>query len=457
MRPILTAAETRAAEAEALAAGTSVETLMERAGLAAAEAIWRFAGPMRTLVLCGPGNNGGDGYVAARALAAKGFDVQVASLAGPTTPAAVASRSAWSGPLSSLDGAQPAPLLVDALFGTGLRRPLEPQVVGRVGALAGNARIRVAIDLPSGVSSDDGAILSPVPPFDLTVTFASLKPAHLLEPAAAHMGRIVVADIGLQARSDLTLLERPRLGRPSPSDHKYSRGYVAMFAGEMPGAAALAAGAALRAGAGYIRVIAADWIEGVPAAVVQASDEAGTLRDPRLRCILVGPGLGRGRNARQILDSALTSNLPLVIDGDALNLLAERKGEPPRDLAGAILTPHGGEFARMFPALAGSKLERARSAAAQTGAVVVFKGADTVIASPDGRAAIGKGSPWLATAGTGDVLAGAVAATRSVGLEAYEAACAGAWLHGRAAELAGAGLIADDLVPHLASAFAECI
>jgi len=243
-RPILTAAEMRAAEASAIASGAAVEALMERAGKAAAEAIWRYAGPLPVLVLCGPGNNGGDGYVVARELAARGMVVRVAALAEPKTEAAIAARASWNGPVEPLETAGPAALLVDALFGTGLVRPLDPLTARRLAELAGPAAVRAAIDLPSGVATDDGAILSAVPDFDLTVTFQTLKPAHLLQPAARHMGRVVVADIGIAAASRLVEIARPRRAIPGPDDHKYTRGLVTLIAGDMPGASALAASAA---------------------------------------------------------------------------------------------------------------------------------------------------------------------------------------------------------------------
>jgi ADP-dependent NAD(P)H-hydrate dehydratase / NAD(P)H-hydrate epimerase len=238
VRIILTAGEMRAAEAAAIAAGTPVETLMERAGTAAADAVWRFAGPLPALVLCGPGNNGGDGYVIARQLAARGVPVQVAALAEPRSGVALAARQSWPGPVARLEQAQPAPLLIDALFGTGLTRPLDEAPARRLRDLADTARVRVAVDLPSGVATDDGIILSPVPDYDLTVTFQTLKPSHRLQPAARHMGRIVVADIGIPAESRLFEIGRPALRRPGPDDHKYRRGYVAILAGEMPGASA---------------------------------------------------------------------------------------------------------------------------------------------------------------------------------------------------------------------------
>jgi len=454
-RPILTADEMRAAEAAAIAAGTPVETLMERAGAAAAEAVWRYAGPLPALVLCGPGNNGGDGYVVARALRARGMPVRLAAPAEPKSGAARAARESWNGAVEPLAQADPAPLLIDALFGTGLARPLDEAVARRLLALAAEASIRVAVDLPSGVATDDGAILSPVPDYDLTITFQTLKPSHRLQPAARHMGRIVVADIGIPAGSRLHEIGRPQLRPAGPDDHKYSRGFVAVFAGEMPGASALTAAAALRAGAGYVRLFAPQFVHGVPSAIVQSLDMERTVDDPRIDAVALGPGLGTGDMGRKLLGALLGAGHKLVLDADALNLLAGGELGRPKD---AVLTPHAGEFARLFPGLSGSKVERARAAAAQADAVIVFKGADTVVAAPDGRAAIAPPAPhWLASAGTGDVLAGIIAAQRAAGLEAFEAACAGVWLQARAAELAGPALIADDLVRHLPAALAGCL
>ncbi|MFD1611793.1 NAD(P)H-hydrate dehydratase [Sphingomonas tabacisoli] len=445
-RPILTAAEMRAAEERAIAAGTPVELLMERAGLGVAEAAWRFAGPLPTLVLCGPGNNGGDGHVAARYLRARGMDVRVAALGEPKAGAAAAARAAWGGPVESLSEARPAPLLIDALFGTGLSRGLDDEVSAQLNALADAARVRVAVDLPSGVHTDTGAVLSQTPEFDLTVTFATLKPAHLLQPAAALCGRIVTADIGIAAEASLTELARPALPMPGPKDHKYSRGLVVVLAGEMHGAAALAAEAAAHSGAGYVRLIANEPLP-VSHAIVQTRDPELICHDERIGCVVVGPGLGRSQDAHARLGVARRSGRPLVIDGDGLFCLGER----PDGLEGHILTPHESEFRRLFPDLEQpSKVERAREAARRSGAVLVYKGADTVVAAPDGRAAIGSSaSPWLSTAGTGDVLAGTIGAMRARGLPPFEAAKAGVWLHAQAAARAGKGFVADDLARHL--------
>jgi ADP-dependent NAD(P)H-hydrate dehydratase / NAD(P)H-hydrate epimerase len=458
-RVILTAAEMRAAEEAAIAAGTPVETLMERAGTAAAEAIWRYAGPLPALVLCGPGNNGGDGYVIARALRERGMKVRVAALAEPKSAAARAAAESWAGAVETLDAAEVAPLLIDALFGTGLTRPLDEDISRHLIQLADQARVRVAIDLPSGAATDDGRSLSPLPDFDLTVTFQTLKPSHRLQPAARHMGRIVVADIGIAAESRLREIGRPRLRAPGPDDHKYSRGYVAVLAGEMPGAAALAASAALKAGAGYVRLAATDPIAGVPSAVIQgAADLESLFQDHRVGAFVLGPGLGRGAEGRRLLDRALASGRQLLLDADALALLAERDVKALRDQPfSPILTPHGGEFARLFPSLTGSKVEMARAASAESGAVIIYKGADTVVADPLGKAAIAPPAPaWLATAGTGDVLTGIVAARLTGSAEPYVAACEGVWLHGKAASLTGPGMIADDLLTHLPAAVASC-
>lgn len=455
MNYILTAEEMRAAEQRVIDDGTPVETLMERAGTAAAEAIWRFAGPLPTLVLCGPGNNGGDGYVIARELGGRGVAVRVAALAEPGSGAAKDARERWQGSVEPLSDAKGAPLLVDALFGTGLTRPMDERTSAALVRLAGEAAVSVAIDLPSGVASDDGRILSAVPDYDLTVSFATRKPSHLLQPAARHMGRVAIADIGIDATSGLRLIERPRLRTPGPDDHKYSRGLVTVVAGDMPGASALAAAAAQRAGAGAVRLQARAFVSGVPAAVVQKpGDPLDRLDDQRIGALLLGPGLV-GPEGMMLLKAALGCGHPLVLDAGALNLLSG-DGLPP--LEDAILTPHEGEFARLFGALPGSKVDQTREAARRSGAVVVFKGPDTVVAAPDGRAAIAPpATPWLASAGTGDVLSGIIAAMRAQKRDAFEAACVGVWLHGRAGKLAGVGLIADDLITQLPVALSECL
>jgi hydroxyethylthiazole kinase-like uncharacterized protein yjeF len=270
------------------------------------------------------------------------------------------------------------------------------------------------------------------------------------------MGRIVVADIGVHAESLLSRLVRPSLTAPGPDDHKFTRGYVAVLAGEMPGAAVLAASAAARAGTGYVRLVAPRHVPGLPAAVVQSeADVATVIADERVGAVLVGPGLGRSQAARELLHRALACARPLVLDADALVLLGEEGAS--RLQYTPVLTPHAGEFARMFSGSEGSKVATTRAAAARSGAVLVYKGADTVLADPDGRAAIAPPtSAWLASAGTGDVLAGVIAAMRARGLGAFEASCAGVWLHGAAARRLSGPFIADDLVGALPSVVAEC-
>ena len=438
-RPILTADQMRAAERRAIQGGTPETGLMERAGRALAEAIRLYVGPRETLILCGPGNNGGDGYVAARYLSQAGYPVRVAALTGPTAEAARWARDGWTGPVEPFADAAEAAIVIDCLFGTGLSRGLEESVFQRLSHLVGSSMVAVACDLPSGVATDSGESLSPGGTYDLTVTFGALKPAHRLMPAMAKMGRVVLADIGIREGADWFEIERLELPPLMPEGHKYSRGLVHCLAGQMPGAIALAASAAAKAGAGYVRVSTSLPIGGLPASIVQTG--GADLQDERIGCILVGPGLG---DVPQVLTLALTAPRPIVIDADAIGLI----GSPDR-LHGhdTILTPHEGEFRRLFGELEGSKPERALEAARRSQSVIVYKGPDTLVAAPDGRLGFAPPAPaWLATAGTGDVLAGMIAALRARGMDAFDAACAGVWLHGRAAEAAGRHMIADDLV-----------
>ena len=418
-RPILTAEQMRAAEA---ASGVAVDVLMDRAGRALAEAIRSFSGPRPTLFLCGPGNNGGDGRVAARILSDQGWPVRVVGLDD-----------------AGFFDAEPAPLVVDCLFGTGLSRGLSPEVADRLGNLVGHASLAVACDLPSGIASDDGAVLSPVEAYDLTVAFGALKPAHRLMPAMENMGRVVLDRIGIDRKAQWHEIGRPELPALPADAHKFSRGMVHLLAGTMPGAIALSARAAQATGAGYVRVSTSLPIAGLPDSIVQTGE--ADIYDERIGCILVGPGLG---DIPPVVTLALTSKAPKVIDADGIRMI----GEPER-LKGhdVILTPHEGEFKALFGDLEGSKPERAAQAAAACGNVVVYKGPDTLVAAPDGRVGFAPPAPaWLASAGTGDVLAGIIAALRARGMDAFEAACAGVWIHGRAAEKAGPDMIADDLV-----------
>jgi hydroxyethylthiazole kinase-like uncharacterized protein yjeF len=447
MRPILTAEAMRSADQAAVERGTPVEKLMERAGSALAEAALRYAGPLPALVLCGPGNNGGDGYVAARHLARRGLPVRVASLGEPKSDAAKWARSQWQGEVDRLSsGTEPAPLMIDCLFGTGLKKAVEATAADRLCSLADRSSVRVACDIPSGVDSDSGALLGAVPHFDLTVAFGALKPAHRLMPAMRHCGRVVLADIGIETATQWYEIGPPRLPPLDPEGYKYTRGLVHCLAGKMPGAIALSATAAARAGAGYVRVSTSRSIDNLPSAIVQT--DTAHLEDDRIGCILVGPGMGE---IPQLLTLALTAKAPKVIDADAIAQL----GEPER-LRGqdAIVTPHEGEFRQLFGDIGGTKPERALEAARRSGAVVVYKGPDTIVASPDGRLGFAPPAPaWLASAGTGDVLSGIIASMVAQGLPAFEAGCAAVWIHGRAAELAGPHMIADDLAAAIPDAF----
>ena len=447
-RPILTAEAMRAAEQRAIEAGTSVEELMERAGAALAEAAYRFAGPIPALIMCGPGNNGGDGYVAARHLAGRGVQVRVAALAEPKSDAANWARSQWSGDVELLSAeTQSAPLVMDALFGTGVTRGLDDATAQQLLRLCEAAVVTVACDVPSGVETDSGAQLGEIPAFDLTVTFGALKPAHRLRPAMHKCGRIVLGDIGIEADTRWFEIGAPSLPALDPGGHKYDRGLVHLLAGKMPGAIALSAKAAARSGAGYVRVSTSRIIDGIPSSVVQT--DTATVDDERIGCLLVGPGMG---DIPQLLTLALTAKAPKVLDADAIAHL----GDPAR-LKGqdAIITPHEGEFHKLFGEIEGSKPERALEAARRCGAVVVYKGPDTLVAAPDGRLGFAPPAPaGLASAGTGDVLAGIVAAMRAKGLPVFEAACAGVWIHGRSAEIAGREMIADDLADAIPEAIA---
>jgi hydroxyethylthiazole kinase-like uncharacterized protein yjeF len=353
----------RSAEVEA---ACGLAELMERAGRSLAEAALRFAGPMPALVLCGPGNNGGDGYVAARHLAASGLDVRVAALGEPTTELAIAARKQWHDTVEPFHEAAPAPLLLDCIFGTGLRRGLEEPVADGLFSLVGASRLAIAADLPSGVEADSGALLSEVPAFDLTVAFGALKPAHRLMPALPLMGRLVLADIGVQADGPWFEIGEPALPPVAIDAHKYSRGLVHCLAGEMPGAIALAASAAARSGAGYVRVSTSQPIAGLPRSVVQVGD--AQLTDPRIGCILVGRGL------RQAAAGADPGADQLSAQGDRRRRHRPCRGARAAEGQDAILTPHAGEFAKLFGQLPGSKAEQALAAAEASGAVIVFKG-----------------------------------------------------------------------------------
>ncbi|MDR6787993.1 hydroxyethylthiazole kinase-like uncharacterized protein yjeF [Sphingomonas sp. BE138] len=447
---VLTAAQMRAAEDTAIAAGVSVDALMQRAGAGVADAVRRLAGVNEVLILCGPGNNGGDGYVAAARLHAAGRAVRVAALGEPRSPAAIAARARWTGTVEPLATAAPAPVLVDALFGTGLSRALDDVAGAALKHLTEQANLAVAVDLPSGVATDDGALLGDVPAFHVTLALGAVKPAHLLQPAAARCGAVRVIPIGVPTDSDAHVLARPALAAPAVDAHKFTRGMVAVVRGRMAGAAQLAARAAMHAGAGYVELLGAT-IPGAPHALVRRRCDDQALGDPRIGALLIGPGLGRDDEARALVEQALATGHPLVIDGDALHLVTPEQLHA--RAAPLILTPHAGEFAALFGASDADKLAAARAAAARADATVVFKGPDTVIAGPDGRARLSPAaSSWLSTAGSGDVLAGAIAAMLAGGHAPLDAAAAGVWLHGEAARRLGPAFIADDLASALTGA-----
>ncbi len=461
---LLTPAEMGRADRLAALAGAPGAVLMERAGRAVARAIAAREKPCRTLVLCGPGGNGGDGFVAARLLAERGWPVEVASLSPPRPGSDAALYAArWRGPLApfSPESASRAGLVIDAVFGAGLSRDVEPLVADTLRA----ARRIAAIDVPSGVDGASGRTLGEVAQAALTVTFFRGKPGHHLLPGRDLCGELVVADIGLPASvlaeiRPNAFLNGPTLWRvPSPaaSGQKYARGHATVLGGAaMTGAARLAAGAARRAGAGLVTISARQGADlyrtGAPGVIVSAAPLEEQLKDARLSVWVCGPGLGAD-DARDALPKLVAAGRRVVADADSFSAFA---GQPDAFKGCAILTPHGGEFVRVFGDPGPDRLAAARAAAARTGAVVILKGSDTVVAAPDGRAAInGSAPPWLATAGSGDVLAGMCAGLLAQGMPAWEAAAAAVWLHGAAGQLAGPGLIAEDLAPHIPAALAR--
>ena len=452
-QPILTAAQMRAAEDAAIGAGTSVMALMQRAGEGIAAAALRLAAGADILVVCGPGNNGGDGYVAATTLARLGHSVRVAAGAPPKTAAATAARAGWTGPIEALADATPAPVLLDCLFGTGLTRPLALEIAAALARLASAARLVIAADLPSGTDADtaDAPDWAAHHPVTLTLALGALKPAHVLHPAAATCGTVRLIDLGIDRPATVTVAGRPTLPQPGPASHKYTRGMVAIVAGAMEGAARLAAIAALRSGAGYVALYGGRG-QGGPDAIVHRPYDPDALADERIGAILIGPGLGRDDEARSRLSALIAADTHrLVIDGDALHLFdpdALRRRRNP-----VVLTPHAGEFRALFGTPDGALLDRARSAASRAGAIVVLKGATTIVASATHARVHPAGNPWLSTAGTGDVLAGTIAAQLAYpDADPLAAADAGVWLHARAARIAGKSFIADDLANALTPA-----
>jgi hydroxyethylthiazole kinase-like uncharacterized protein yjeF len=485
---LLTNAEMSRADRLAVAAGVPSLTLMENAGRAVAhEAALMAPAGARIAVLCGPGNNGGDGFVAARYLRDRGYEVRL-SLLGDRDglkgdAAAMAQRYAGavmpvSG--SELEGAQ---LIVDALFGAGLTRPLEGAAAAAVKAMNASGCPILAVDVPSGLDGTTGAATGPVVQALRTVTFFRRKPGHLLLPGRTYCGPVSVADIGIPASvlgeiEPRTWANAPGLWlsvfpHPKLAGHKYDRGHALVVSGPLAhtGAARMGARGALRIGAGLVTVASPPDAVAVNAAhltaIMLVPFEGGhglaqILSDRRKNAVLLGPALGVGAATRELVTTALGSGAATVLDADAITSFADEAAALGRAIAAmpsrpVVLTPHEGEFHRLFPAIAkGSKLDRARAAAREIGAVVALKGADTVIAAPDGRAAINDNSPsWLATAGAGDVLGGFVAGLLAQGMPPFEAACAAVWLHGAAAADFGPGLIAEDLPERLPAVLAK--
>jgi hydroxyethylthiazole kinase-like uncharacterized protein yjeF len=470
-REILTVAQMGEADRAAIAAGTPGIVLMERAGQAVTEAIEARFEPCSTTVLVGPGNNGGDGYVVARLLRERGWPVRIEALAPARSADARAAAAAWEGAVEPFTPRGPAAdLIVDALFGAGLDRPLGAEPARLALALERAGTPIVAIDTPSGLAGDTGQPLGGICfRAQLTVTFHRRKPAHVLQPGRVLCGEVVVGDIGLGEKSPgaspATLFEntpelwRARFPWPAVTAHKHTRGRLVVVSGEAwsTGAARLAARAGLRVGAGLVTLLSPPEALMINAAHLEAvmlrpfdTDEDLEAAGSDADCAVIGPAAGVTDVTLSNVLALARTGAALVLDADALSVFRDDPAELfsilDRD---DVLTPHPGEFERVFPGLLKSEPERigaARTAAARAQAVVLLKGPDTVIAAPDGRAAVNlNGTPWLATAGSGDVLAGLIGGLIAQGMESFEAACAGAWIHAACAEAFGPGLISEDL------------
>ena len=492
MIELLTTAEMAEADRLTIAGGVPGIELMENASRAVADTVAAHAPGRRVVVVAGPGNNGGDGFVAARHLAERGYQVRVSFVGDRARLKGDAAMAAerWSGPVEE---ASPVSLadcdtIIDALFGAGLDREVEGLPRAMIRAMNAAGGQVVAVDLPSGVNGTTGAVMGIAVDASHTVTFFRRKTGHLLLPGRLHCGTIDVADIGIPASvldkiKPASFANRPELWGgvfpwPGPQSHKYSRGHAVVVSGGLSatGAARLAARAALRAGAGLVTIASPQEGMAVNSAanlavmvfpVEGAFELAEFLADKRRNAVVLGPGGGVGQAMRQQIQVALASEAAVVLDADALTSAAD----DPAGLAAAIakrerpviLTPHAGEFSRLFKVIhedsnVKSKLEKTRLAARTSGAVVVFKGADTVVASPDGRASIADNAPsYLATAGSGDVLAGMIAGLLAQGMPAFQAASAAVWLHGEAATEFGPGLISEDLPEALPAVYRRLV
>jgi hydroxyethylthiazole kinase-like uncharacterized protein yjeF len=477
---LLTNAEMAQADRLAVAGGVSSTDLMENAGRAVADYIGRtYPTGTRVVVVAGPGNNGGDGYVAARLLADRGCDVRLLRVGLPGKGDASRAAGRWKGPVADAtpQALAGAGLIVDALFGAGLDRPVSDLPAAMIEAINASGLPVVAVDLPSGISGDSGAVMGAAVKARETVTFFRRKRGHLLLPGRLHCGPIFVADIGIPTAvldkiQPLAFADEPPLWAshfpwPRPDGHKYSRGHAVVVSGDMShtGAARLAARGALRAGAGLVTIASPRNALAVHAAsnlavMVRQVDGAPALakllRDPRINAVVLGPGGGLGAAMQAKVRAALNGERAVVLDADALtsfagNPAALAKAIKARKAGATVLTPHEGEFVKLYKKLdevahLPVKLEKALLAACHMGVIMLLKGPDTVIASPDGRVAIAAAAPpWLATAGSGDVLAGIIAGLLAQGMPGFEAAAAAVWLHGEAANEFGPGLISEDL------------
>lgn len=474
---LLTVQEMYAADAAATERGVDGITLMENAGIAVADAIAERWQPRPTVILCGPGNNGGDGFVVARVLKDRGWPVRVVSLVELTdfTGDARYHADLWDGEVENPDrGIGDAELIVDAMFGAGLSRDVDG--VARHFLESAAERVVVAVDVPSGVHGDTGAVLGYAADAALTVTFFRRKTGHLLLPGRVKCGEVVVADIGIpedvlenigpQQAENSPALWAGDLPWPQPMDHKYSRGHALVIGGPvLTGAARMSAKAAQRAGAGAVTVAApADaqtvykvTLESIMVAPYRDTSSLQELVEaPTVSACLIGPGAGLVTATRERACMVLRTGKPTVIDADAISIFEDAAELLHGSVNGpVVLTPHEGEFARLFPDLKGGRLFRARAAAARSGCTVLLKGFDTVIAAPDGRLVINSNAPaYLATAGAGDVLAGIVAALLAQGMPTFEAACAAAWMHAESAAAFGPGLIPEDITAGLPAVLA---
>jgi ADP-dependent NAD(P)H-hydrate dehydratase / NAD(P)H-hydrate epimerase len=489
MLELLTNTQMSEADRRTIASGISGETLMENAGAAVAQAVMvRHPRDSRVAVVAGPGNNGGDGFVAARHLRQAGYRVSVhliGRLQAIKGDAAQAARQ-WQEPIATgATDLRGADVVIDALFGAGLDRPVAGEALAAITAINSAGAPVIAVDLPSGINGTTGAVLGSAVTASQTVTFFRKKPGHLLLPGRLHCGSVEVAQIGIPA--DLLAMIRPatcengpalwadKFPVPAAQGHKYSRGHAVVVSGGRAhtGAARLAAMAALRGGAGLVTLATPREALDINAAaslavmvrpVDTAAEFATMLADARFNAVAIGPGAGVGEHTRDMAMIALAGRRGVVLDADALTSFADHTQGLFAALANnrnVVLTPHSGEFHRLFgkslencPAAAVSKLAAATAAAGIAGAVVVYKGADTVIAAPDNRAAINANAPpWLATAGTGDVLAGLITGLLAQGMPAFEAAAAAVWIHGEAAAAAGPGMISEDLAPRFGEVY----